>query len=157
MRSFLINLLLAIAWVMLTADPTMENFIGGFVIGFLMLWLVESSTNRVGYSTRAFKAITFIFYFIKEVLIANYRLVVFLFSRNDKMRPGIVRIPIDLKSDAAITLLANVITLTPGTLTLDVAEDKSALYVHAIYMQSPEALVAETKEGFERRIKEIFE
>jgi multicomponent Na+:H+ antiporter subunit E len=64
--------------------------------------------------------------------------------------------PLDVRSDAEIVLLANLITLTPGTMTLDVAEDRSFLVIHSIYAQDPEALVAELKGGMEHRVKEVF-
>ena len=64
--------------------------------------------------------------------------------------------PLDAKTDAEITLLANVVTLTPGTLSLDVSPDRSTLYVHAMFLESPEALRRDIKEGFEKRILELL-
>ena len=62
--------------------------------------------------------------------------------------------PLDLKSDAGITVLANLITLTPGTLSLDVSPDRKTLFVHALHVEDPDAFRREVKEGFERRVKE---
>ena len=66
-------------------------------------------------------------------------------------------VPLEVTSPAAITLLANLITLTPGTLSLDVAPNGRVLYVHAMHVQDAGAFRREIKEGFERYIKEIFE
>ena len=71
------------------------------------------------------------------------------------MKPGIVKIPLDARSDLEITLLANLISLTPGTLSLDVSDDRKVLYVHAMYVNDREDFVASIKNGFERRILEI--
>ena len=71
-------------------------------------------------------------------------------------RPGVVAIPLEAKTDAEITFLANVITLTPGTLSLDVSEDRSTLYVHTMFLESPEVLRESIKEGFERRVLELL-
>lgn len=64
--------------------------------------------------------------------------------------------PIEAKTDLEITLLANLITLTPGTLTLDVAPDRKSLYVHAMFVDDPEQIRAEIKNGMERRLLEVM-
>ena len=73
------------------------------------------------------------------------------------MTPGIVGVPLDIKSDAEITMLANLITLTPGTLSLDVSEDKKVLYVHSMYITNREDFINGIKNGFEKRIKQLYE
>jgi multicomponent Na+:H+ antiporter subunit E len=73
------------------------------------------------------------------------------------MRPGVVAVPLELQTDAAITLLANLITLTPGTLSLDVSADRRVLYVHTMYLDDVEQFRREIKEGFERRVIEVFQ
>ncbi len=71
--------------------------------------------------------------------------------------PVIVRMPLDPgKSDAEIFLLSSLITLTPGTLTLDVADDRSFLIIHSLYGSDPDALVEELKSGMEFRVNEVF-
>jgi multicomponent Na+:H+ antiporter subunit E len=73
------------------------------------------------------------------------------------MNPAIIAVPLDVKTDMEITLLANVITLTPGTLSLDVSNDKKVLYVHAAYVEDREEFVQDLKNGFEKKLMEIFE
>jgi len=156
-RLLLANLLLALVWILLTAQPTVENFAGGFLIGLLVLSLVRSGGEFRRYTVRWWRSIAFVFYFLGEVVAANVRLLYFLLTPNRNMRSGIVRVPLDIESELGITLLANVLTLTPGTLALDVDTDRRALFVHAIYMKSPQDLVRSVKEGFERRLREILE
>ena len=74
-----------------------------------------------------------------------------------QLNPGFVAFPLSITKDAEITLLANLITLTPGTLSVDVSEDRKFIYVHAIDVPDPEALKRDIAEGFERKIKEAFE
>ena len=73
------------------------------------------------------------------------------------MRPGIVAIPLDIERDIEITLLANMITLTPGTLSIDVSNDKRILYVHGMHVQDLEEFKREIKDGFEKLVQEAFE
>lgn len=70
-------------------------------------------------------------------------------------RSGIVAVPLDVRSDAGITLLANMITLTPGTTSLHVSDDQRLLYVHV--MNLSDDTVAQIKSGFERRVREALE
>lgn len=70
------------------------------------------------------------------------------------IRSAIVAVPLDLKSDEGIVLLANMITLTPGTTSLHVSEDRSTLYVHV--MNASDESVAKIKEGFERSVSEVL-
>ena len=72
--------------------------------------------------------------------------------------PGVVAIPLDARTDAEIALLANLITLTPGSVTLDLSEDRRVLYVHAMYIDGGdvEAYVRSVKQGLERRVLELL-
>ena len=72
------------------------------------------------------------------------------------MKPGIIAIPLEAKTDFEITLLANLITMTPGTLSLDLSEDRRTLYVHAMYIHDPEKIRASIKNDLERRVLEVF-
>ncbi len=152
-----LNLLLALTWMALTGRASEANFFFGFVIGYVLLWIGRSRTSPTRYFTKVPAALSFAGYFFLQLLLANIRVFINVLSPVSRLRPSIVAIPLDLETDAAITLLANVITLTPGTLTLDVSDDRSVLYVHAIHVDDPEAFRAETKSGFERRIKQLLE
>ena len=68
------------------------------------------------------------------------------------MKPGVIGIPIEAKTDLEITVLANLITMTPGTLSLDISPDRKTLYVHAMYIHDPEELRRDIKENFEPRV-----
>jgi multicomponent Na+:H+ antiporter subunit E len=96
------------------------------------------------------------FFFMFELVKANWDVFRLIFKGRNFVRPAIIRVPIELKSDAEILLLANMITLTPGTLTLEVSSDRKALFVHAIHTDSVDETVKSIKVGFEARIQELF-
>ncbi|MGO8586911.1 Na+/H+ antiporter subunit E, partial [Rhizobium ruizarguesonis] len=73
-----------------------------------------------------------------------------------KLKPGIFAFPLTVTSDFEITLLANLITLTPGTLSFDVSTDRRTLYVHALDCSYPEATKRDIVNCFERKIMEAF-
>ena len=65
--------------------------------------------------------------------------------------------PLDAKGDTEILLVASLISLTPGTLSLDVSPDRKTLYVHGMFVEDPEALKQELKQGMERSVIEAME
>ncbi len=105
---------------------------------------------------RTLQAVEFLAFFLCELVLANIRLAWSVMGPLGRLRPGVVAVPLDIESDAAIAVLANLITLTPGTLSLDVSSDGKVLFVHAVGAQSPQALRRAIKSGFERRVKRFF-
>lgn len=94
--------------------------------------------------------------FMWELVLANLRVAFDVLTPRARMHPGITAVPLAAKSDWEITLFANLITLTPGTLSLDVSDDRRVLYVHAIYLGNPRAFSWKLKRMFERRVVELL-
>lgn len=154
---FLLNILLALAWTALTGQFDPINFMSGFILGYLALWLMQRVVGPSNYFKKVYQVISFVLFFVVALVQANLRVAYEVLTLAHTMRPGIVAIPLDVKTDAAITLLANLITLTPGTLSLDVSADRRVLYVHTMYVDDVEQFRREIKEGFERRVMEVFQ
>jgi len=156
MNQLLLNILLAIAWVLLVGEVEIETFVEGMIIGYLILWISRSALGGTKYFSKIPVTIKFILYFIKELILANLKVAFDIITPKDYMRPGIIAIPLDAKSDIEITLFANLLTLTPGTLSLDVSSNKSVLYVHALYVKDADSFRDELKNGLEKRLLEVL-
>jgi len=156
---FRLNIALSVAWVALIGEFSVERFVEGFVLVALTLGITHHFIGqKSSYFDRIMKLVSFVLYFLKELVVSSWRVAYCVLAPNlNNIRPAVVAIPLTVRSDEAITLLANMITLTPGTLSLDVSADKKALYVHTFNMESVEAFRAEIKQGFERRIQEVTE
>ncbi len=153
----LLNILLAIAWSALTGVFTPVNLVFGFALGYGVLWFLRRQLRGERYFIKAPQIVRFVVYVLWEIILANLNVArVVLLTPKEQIKPGIVAIPLDIRSDAEITMLANLITLTPGTLSLDVADDRSCLYVHAMDIGDPERFRRGIKEGFERLVYEVF-
>ncbi|MGY6562163.1 MAG: Na+/H+ antiporter subunit E [Luteibaculaceae bacterium] len=152
---FLMNILLTVIWVAVTGSLEGINFLFGFVASFLVLWIINLSAKERKYFVIAPKLISFFFYFIYELFKANLEVAYEVITPKLNMKPGIIKVPLDITSDLEITILANLITLTPGTLSLDVSSDKKVLYVHAMYIHNEQEFIDSIKNGFEKRILEI--
>ena len=90
--------------------------------------------------------------FVRELILSALRVAWLALQPRMNIRPAIIAYPLTVTSDVQIALLANMITLTPGTLSVDVSDDRNWLYVHAIDLASKEALIGSIAAGFETRI-----
>ncbi len=157
MTLFLLNILLTLAWMALSGVYNPENFGIGFALSYMTLWLAQQGLETSNYFRRVPRVIGFTFYFLGQLLIANLKVAYEVLTPGYNMRPAIVAIPLDTKTDGEITLLANLITLTPGTLSLDVSSDRRILFVHAMYVDDIDEFRRAIKAGFEQRVREILE
>jgi len=157
MRKILLtNIVLTFIWTLLTGDFHWYNFILGFILSFIFLWVSDNSNKTTRYFGYFPKFISFLFFFIYELTKANIQVAYEVITPTHYMKPGIVKIPLDLETDTEITLLASLITLTPGTLSLDVSKDKKVLYVHSMYVHDKDDFIAGIKNGFETKIIELL-
>lgn len=152
MNALLLNILLALAWEAMNGEFTFGNFVVGFVLGFVILFFAQRVTGDTGYARRVWRVAELVVFFAKELVVANVRLAYDVLTPGYRMRPGVLVVPLDAETDEEITLLANLTSLTPGTLNLDVSSDRRTLYVHAMYADDPAAVKRSIKEGFERRV-----
>ena len=153
MRKILLtNIILTFIWTLLTSDFNGYNFVVGFVISSIFLLATDRTDKTTRYLRYFPRIISFLLFFIYELMKANFEVAYEVITPKYNMKPGIVKIPLDLETDLEITLLANLITLTPGTLSLDVSNDKKVLYVHSMYIEDKDEFIAGIKNGFESRI-----
>lgn len=94
--------------------------------------------------------------FARELVLSAVKVAWLALQPKLRLRPAIIAYPLTVTTDVQITLLANLITLTPGTLSVDVSDDRRWLYIHAIDVASREALVGSIASGFEARILEVL-
>jgi len=158
MSGILWNMLLALAWAGMTENFAPANLAIGFVLGLLVLFFARRVVGTPNYLIKIRQVVGLHLFMIWELILANLRVAYEVLTPNYNMRPGVIAVPLDAKTDAEITLLASLITLTPGTLSLDVAADRSALYVHVMYIDNDdiEAFRRTIKEGYERRVLEVL-
>lgn len=135
--------LIAIAWCFLQGSITLGNLMLGGFLGTLV-FLASVSFNGMDRSLRQLKAVIRLIVFVLwELVVSSVRISWDILTPTVYARPRIVRIPVDDLDDVAITVLANAISLTPGSLALEVSDDQQYLYVHVMYAEDREAAVSE--------------
>ncbi len=157
MNLFLLNLLLAFGWCALFADFTLPGLAIGFVIGFAALWIASPLFGGTAYFGRVLRLIHLGVYFLYELVVSSVQVVWDVVTPVHKSSPGIIAVPLDVESPAEIAVLANLISLTPGTLSLDVSADRRLLYVHGMFVEDPDALRRDIKAGMERKVREAMQ
>ena len=156
MGLFLINVLLALIWAAVTGLYSLGNLTLGFVLGIFALSLIREQVGSVGYFSRVRRVAALVLVFLYELVMSSIRVAITVLSPNMNLKPGIFAYRLECDQDVQITLLANLITLTPGTLSVDVSEDRKHLYIHALDCSDLEETRRDIAVNFERRILEVF-
>lgn len=156
MRSFTLNLALALIWAGISGVFTPGNILIGFVLGFFILIFSDRATDERSHIILAARAVDFAVFFLWDLILANVRMAYVVLFPSGKMRPGIIAVPLDAKSDLEITLVANLISLTPGTLSIDVSTDRKTLYIHEMFIDDVETLRSDVKLHYERRLLRVL-
>ncbi len=153
-------LVLAIIWVGVNRSLSPGHVLLGFVLGALAAWLAahaapsDAGRPRLPHIGRMLPFLLLVGW---DILIANLRVAALILGPMRRIRSGFVEVPLDVTRDVAIHVLASIITLTPGTVSLCISDDRRRLLVHYLNSEDPAALVREIKTRYERRIQEIFE
>lgn len=156
MNLFLWNVLLAFIYASVSDSFTPITLIFGFVLGYFVLFVSTHGARSKKYFHGVDELFRFAFFYLKEFLLAALRVTYDVLTPGNHMRPGILAIPLDAKSDGEISLLANLITLTPGGISLELSTDRKVLYIYEMYLDPKKDFIKEVKEGLERRVLEVM-
>jgi multicomponent Na+:H+ antiporter subunit E len=152
------SILLALAWAALQGEITLANLVVGYVFGHVIVALLaRGGVMPSTLTARTAHAARLAGYVVWELILANVRVAIDVLRPRMAIRPAVLAIPLDVTSDGEILLLSMLINITPGSVTIDLSKDRRTLYVHVMHMTSAEASRREIKEGFERRVKRLFE
>ena len=149
------TLLLALLWLGLTAESTVANALLGLALAVAITRWLPSPAPSWSSLRKLPKLLVFLAFIVKEVVVANLRVAACVLDER-RIKPCVVAVPLSLRDPAAVAILAHLITLTPGTLTLDVSPDGRTLWVHDILDGDPEHVRRSIQDGFERRLQEFF-
>lgn len=150
------NLLLALVWTAMTGQFEVANLGLGFAFGYLVLLLLQRVIGRSSYFVKSVALVRFVAFYGLEVIRSNVRVAVDVVTPDARRHPGVVAVPLDASTDAEIALLSNLITMTPGSLSIDVADDRSVVYVHSMFVEDPDEFARTIKEDLERRVLELL-
>ncbi|WP_394232001.1 Na+/H+ antiporter subunit E [Niallia oryzisoli] len=151
----LLNVILGFLWMFIKVSYDPISFVKGYIFGLLVIFLFRRYFHSRFYLFRFWSFIKLILIFIKELILSNVAIVKIVLSPKLDMKPAIFSMNTDLTEDWQITLLSSLITLTPGTLVIDVSEDNKTLFIHAMNIGEVEDEIDSIKNSFEKAILEV--
>lgn len=151
----LLNLFIAMIWMFLVSSLTPQAFLVGYLIGLSIIFVMRRYFDGPFYLSRVWAVVKLIYIFMMELFLANVSVLRIVLQPKMEIKPCIFSLETDLKQDWEITLLANLITLTPGTLVVHVSDDQKQLFIHAIDVEDVEAEIHSIKNSFEKAIREV--
>ncbi|SEF83298.1 Na+/H+ antiporter subunit E [Nitrosomonas ureae] len=153
----ILSLTLTGLWLLLVNSITP----GQIVLGLLLGWMIPLLTLRfwpeVVTIRKPFTLLRYVGLLLWDIIVANFTVARLILGDLDRLKPIFIQLPLSLTSDLAISLLASSITLTPGTVSAKLSEDRRYLLVHALNEADPDTLIATIKQRYERPLQEIFE
>ncbi|MCA8878644.1 MAG: Na+/H+ antiporter subunit E [Rhodobacteraceae bacterium] len=157
MNLFSVNLVLALVWTALTDSFTVSGFLTGYAIGLGALWLTQPLYGETGnYFMRSVRIVELAVYFVYDLVVSSLRVTWDVITPQDLSCPKIIEVPLQAESDLEILLVTNLISLTPGTLSLDVSPDRKTLFVHAMFAEHPEEVIEGLQDGMEYHVRRVF-
>lgn len=108
------------------------------------------------YFKKIYYFLEFFLVYLWELTKSNFIVAIESLRFNFTMKPGFIKIPLDCQSDDEILLFANLLTMTPGTVTVDLSKNRKILYAHILFVKDADQVRAELKSVFERRVQRLF-
>ena len=154
---FLLNLFIALLWMLLSDEDELRfsTFFAGFLVGIVIVFLMHRFFGQQFYLRRVYSAIKLIIIFISELLQSSYWVLKADFKSNTTIRPGIFKYETQLKSDWEVTTLAMLLTLTPGSVVMEVSPEGNVFYIHGMDLEQSKDSLLRSLAKFEKAIMEV--
>ena len=153
----LLSAILLLIWLLLVNELS----VGHLLLGALLGWAVPLYTARFWPDQvrvrRPLLLLRFIGVVLFDIIVANVFVARLILGPRERLRPAFVVMPLALRSEVAISLLANTISLTPGTVSAYLSADRRCLVIHSLHTTAPDELVATIRQRYETPLKEILE
>ncbi len=156
MPLLILNLFFAAVFTLLLGSTRISAFIGGFFIGYIILWVSSPLYPDTRYFRKLPKTINLVLYFFKELVISSFRVTWDVITPSHISRPGIIGVPLSARTDLEIFLVSSLLSLTPGTLSVDLSEDRHTLFVHVMFLEDGDKTRHDIKNGLEKRVLEVM-
>ena len=148
--------IMLIVWLLLNNSFSVGQIILGLILAIAIPRLAYPLQAKRSRIKKPLKALRFMLLVFWDIVVANFEVAIKVLMPSALLRPAFIAVPLDLREDLPITLLTSTVSLTPGTVSAEVSEDRRWLYVHALDMRDEAEVIALIKQRYERPLKEIF-
>ena len=153
----MLNLFIALLWLLLMDEPRpqLTTFFTGFIVGIGILYIMHRFFGTQFYLRKVMKVLYLILIFVKELVSSSFAVMKQVLTPNLKIMPGIFTYETNLKGDWEVTVLALLLTLTPGSVVMEVSESGDVFYIHAMDIEGSKEAVVRSIGKFEKAIMEV--
>lgn len=151
-----LSLLLLIVWLLMNNSMSPGQILLGLIFALLIPLGTSSMRKNQPTLKKPLSAAKYLLMLMGDIIVSNVEVAIQVLGPVRKISPGFIAVPLDITQDLPITLLASSISLTPGTVSIEVSEDKRWLYVHVLNLVNEADTIAKIKQRYESPLKEIF-
>lgn len=151
------SLLLFVVWLLLNNTVAPGHLVLAAFLALTIPLLTSGMQNPQPNFHRPLKSLRYALMVVGDIIVANFEVALLVIGPNKKLQPAFIAVPLDIKYELPITILASSVSLTPGTVSAEISEDKQWLYVHVLHMTNKEELIALIKQRYEKPLMEIFQ
>lgn len=151
----LINLFIAFLWMFFQDEWSILSFFGGYLVGILVLFSLRRFFPASFYLKRFYSILKLFLLFISEAVSSSIYVIRQVIGPKVDITPGIFKTETELEGNLEITLLALLLTLTPGSVVMEVSADNKVFYIHGLNLPESEHAVIQSKIKYEKAIKEV--
>ena len=153
----ILSLMLVVIWLLLANQMSP----GQVLLGALLGWMIPLYTARFWPDEvnirRPLVLLRFLGVLLYDILVANFSVARLILGHADRIEPAFIEMRLELRTEVAISLLANTISLTPGTVSTFLSADHRTLVIHGLHTKDPAAVIDAIRKRYEQPIKEVFE
>jgi len=150
------SMFLFVAWLLLAAELSAAHILLALILAWVIPYLCRSFLYGIPPLRNPLAAVRLLLLVTYDIVLANIAVARLILGPSERLRPTFVEVPLALTQPMSISLLASIITMTPGTVSADLSEGNRTLLVHALDCDDPQSLVAEIKQRYEKPLLEIF-
>jgi multicomponent K+:H+ antiporter subunit E len=151
------SLLLFIVWLLLNNTIAPGHLVLAAFLAVVIPLLTSGMQDPQPSFSKPLVIIRYILRVAGDIIVANFEVALLVVGPAKKLSPAFVAIPIEIQHELPITILASTVSLTPGTVSAEISEDKQWLYVHVLHLTNKDELIASIKQRYEQPLMEIFE
>lgn len=151
-----ITVMLTVMWMMLNNDFGLSSLLLGLFFGWFIPLVMDPILLKRRFPWHPWKLALLLALVTYDIIVSNFHVAKLNLGPVNNLRPAFLEVPIDLQNEIAISVLVSIVSMTPGTLSADLSEDKRTLLVHGLDVDDPNDIIAEIKHRYERRLKEIY-
>lgn len=154
-NQILLNIGIALVWILLQGNFTIQSFVVGYALGMVFLYIFRKQLDSRLYIFRLWAALSLFLFFVKELIVANFVVIAQVLRPKLNVKPGIITYETELETPMQITILTSMITLIPGSVSMEVSADNKSIYIHVFHIDNKEEIIRHIREDLEGRIKEV--